>query len=60
MAIIDSSNIMTYAIPQQYALSAGIYHFKCPLCANTERFVRDLMHYGIQVPFRLAVDMTYK
>ncbi|XP_041353287.1 uncharacterized protein LOC121371457 isoform X2 [Gigantopelta aegis] len=35
---------------QKYAVSAGLYFFKCPLCNNKESFQSDMMHYGIYVP----------
>ncbi|XP_055929883.1 PHD finger protein 7-like [Argiope bruennichi] len=35
---------------QKYALSAGRYFFKCPLCNNSSDFMNEMEFYGICVP----------
>ncbi|XP_071037747.1 PHD finger protein 7-like [Parasteatoda tepidariorum] len=35
---------------QQYALSAGRYFFKCPLCNNVSHFLDRMLELGIDIP----------
>ncbi|XP_070180549.1 uncharacterized protein [Littorina saxatilis] len=35
---------------QRYAVSAGAYFFKCPLCNNKELFEAEMLEYGIYIP----------
>ncbi|XP_025103815.1 uncharacterized protein LOC112569933 isoform X2 [Pomacea canaliculata] len=35
---------------QKYAISAGRYFFKCPLCNNKELFQAEMLQFGIYVP----------
>lgn len=35
---------------QKYALSAGLYFFKCPLCNNSKQFVTEMKTHGISIP----------
>ncbi|GFR26450.1 hypothetical protein TNCT_678442 [Trichonephila clavata] len=39
-----------HACLQKYALSAGRYFFKCPLCNNSSDFLREVEFYGICIP----------
>ncbi|KAL5493181.1 hypothetical protein EMCRGX_G014319 [Ephydatia muelleri] len=39
---------------QKFALSAGGYFFRCPLCNNTDAFVNEMLRMGISVPERDA------
>ncbi|KAL8600048.1 hypothetical protein ACOMHN_039281 [Nucella lapillus] len=35
---------------QKYAMSAGAYFFKCPLCNNKELFEAEMLEFGIYIP----------
>ena len=35
---------------QNYAKSAGLYFFKCPLCNNKDEFQTEMLTYGIYIP----------
>lgn len=39
---------------QKFALSAGSYFFKCPLCNNNNTFVVEMLRMGISIPERDA------
>ncbi|GFY07575.1 hypothetical protein TNCV_3650821 [Trichonephila clavipes] len=39
-----------HACLQKYALSAGRYFFKCPLCNNSSDFLKEVEFYGICIP----------
>ncbi|XP_046557955.1 uncharacterized protein LOC124267121 [Haliotis rubra] len=35
---------------QRYAMSAGLYFFKCPLCNSKDLFQSEMLHCGIYIP----------
>ncbi|OXB51918.1 hypothetical protein ASZ78_013604, partial [Callipepla squamata] len=37
---------------QEQALCAGIYCFRCPICRDRDRFIREILTLGIRIPFR--------
>ncbi|XP_040510296.1 uncharacterized protein LOC121107859 [Gallus gallus] len=37
---------------QRYAMSAGIMHFQCPVCAEKSRFRLEMNTMGLQIPVR--------
>ncbi|XP_019467934.1 PHD finger protein 7-like [Meleagris gallopavo] len=37
---------------QRYAMSTGIMHFKCPICAEKTRFHLEMNTMGLQIPVR--------
>ncbi|XP_069463025.1 PHD finger protein 7-like [Ambystoma mexicanum] len=39
---------------QKSALIAGLYHFKCAICCNEEKFVKEMLRMGIHIPERDA------
>ncbi|KAM6322686.1 PHD finger protein 7-like [Podargus strigoides] len=39
---------------QTHALQAGISCFRCPLCRNRNSFIQEMLHMGIQIPYRLV------
>ena len=39
---------------QRYAMSAGIMHFQCPVCAEKSRFRLEMNTMGLQIPVRLV------
>ncbi|KAK3092746.1 hypothetical protein FSP39_006825 [Pinctada imbricata] len=35
---------------KRYALTAGLYFFKCPLCNNKDQFQAEMLKHGIYIP----------
>lgn len=35
---------------QQHAFNAGIHFFKCPLCNDKNKFLKEMQKFGINVP----------
>ncbi|OXB51080.1 hypothetical protein ASZ78_015944, partial [Callipepla squamata] len=40
------------ACVQEQALCAGIYCFRCPICRDRDRFIREILTLGIRIPVR--------
>lgn len=39
---------------QKSALISGLYHFKCAICCNEDKFVKEMLRMGIHIPERDA------
>ena len=54
MIIYEETNeviiLLHVALHQQYALSAGLHFFKCPMCNDTKQFKAEMISYGIFIP----------